>query len=495
MKNPTTTNAWNNLEKYSTQNVERLTKSEFNCTTKVGGVSFDYSRNAINSDIFSELVELSKEVDFNQAKRNCFTGSIFNFTEGRAVLHTALRSADLVDESIKSEIDGAKQKVKNFSEKVISGEWKGYTGKAITTIVNIGIGGSDLGPKMIVNALAKYRNHLNYHFVSTIDADYLEDLSNKIDIETTLFVIVSKSFTTAETFSIAEELLKPYRSQNIDISQNVVAVSAKPDKAIAYGIAPENILPMWDWVGGRFSLWSSVGVSIALLLGYDNFEKLLQGAAVMDNHFYNAVPEENTPLIGGLLSIWYSNFLGCQSEAVVAYSAYLDLLVPYLQQVFMESNGKNIDRNGKEIEYTTGNVLWGGIGTEVQHAFMQLIHQGKYLIPVDFIGINKIKSKNAKLHNMFNANLNGQIEALYKGRSIDQVNNDVPENIKPYKTFAGSKPTTKIMLDELNPENLGTLIAYYEHRVFVQGVIWNINSYDQFGVELGKELANKLIDK
>jgi glucose-6-phosphate isomerase len=372
--------------------------------------------------------------------------------------------------------------------------------------VNIGIGGSDLGPAMLADALAYYQNHLNVHFVSNVDGDHVQEVLKKVHPETTLFVIVSKTFTTQETLSNAQTIREWFlkAGSEADIAAHFVAVSTNLQRVQAFGIAPENIFPMWDWVGGRFSLWSAVGLSIALVIGYEHFEKLLDGATEMDAHFSSAPFEENMPVIMALLSIWYNNFYGSESEALIPYTQYLQKLAPYLQQGIMESNGKSMGRDGQPVNYQTGTIIWGEPGTNSQHAFFQLIHQGTKLIPTDFIGFKKSLHGNTDHHDKLMANFFAQTEALLMGKTAAQVSAEFEAQhitrekaafLLPYKVFAGNKPTNTLLIEKLTPSALGSLLALYEHKLFVQGVIWNIFSYDQWGVELGKQLATSILDE
>jgi glucose-6-phosphate isomerase len=452
---------------------------------------------------------LAKEIDLKDAINKQFAGEVINETENRAVLHTALRSnsADelVIDgENIRPEIKAALDKIKEFTEKVISGKWKGYSGKEITDVVNIGIGGSDLGPDMVVEALKFYKKRVNTHFVSNVDGDHVSEVIKTLNPETTLFVIVSKTFTTQETLTnsntIREWFLKS--ASETAIAKHFVAVSTNLESVEAFGIDKENIFPMWNWVGGRFSLWSAVGLSISLSVGFDNFKALLDGAEEMDIHFATEEFDKNIPVVLALLSIWYNNFYKAETEVVLPYSQYLSKLPSYLQQAIMESNGKSIDRNGDAIDYETGTIVWGSTGTNMQHAFMQLVHQGTKLIPADFIGYKESLYGLTDHHKKLMANFNGQIEALAFGKTKEEVhlelkfsgNKDKISKLLPYKVFEGNRPSNSIMFDKLSPKSLGKLIAMYEHKIYVQGIIWNIFSYDQFGVELGKELANKLLN-
>ena len=513
--NPTKTKAWKKLqEHHKTMQSFNLKKAfqdsnrKSNFTFKENDFSIDFSKNLITKETLSLLINLAKETELKDAIDKQFTGKAINETEKRAVLHTALRdlsnnSVFVNGEDVKPVIKNSLLKIKEFSETVISGKLKGYTGKAFTDIVNIGIGGSDLGPKMVVESLQFYKNHLTTHFVSNIDGDHVQEVIKKLNPETTLFVIVSKTFTTQETLTNATTIQKWFlkNATKEDIKHNFVAVSTNLEKVKAFGIAPNNIFTMWNWVGGRFSLWSAVGLSIALSVGYNKFEALLKGANKMDIHFKNTPFDKNIPVLAALVSIWYNNFYLSESEAVLPYTQYLDSFPSFLQQLSMESNGKSVDRNGDKIDYQTGNIIWGSTGTNIQHAFMQLIHQGTKLIPVDFIGFEKSLYGNKEHHKKLMANFYAQADALAYGKTKESVhldlktngNLDVIEQLLPFKIFKGNKPSTTILFNKLTPENIGALIAFYEQKTFVQGVIWNIYSFDQFGVELGKELANKFL--
>tara|TARA_B100000787_G_scaffold102280_1_gene75649 strand:- start:25186 stop:26757 length:1572 start_codon:yes stop_codon:yes gene_type:complete len=516
--NPTKTKAWKKLEAHFLEMNSFSIKSEFKKTPNrkkefslvFNDLFLDFSKNRITQETINLLVELANEVELKDAIDKYFSGDIINVTENRAVLHTALRSNSdeevLVDnKDIKPEIKKALRKIRAFSNKVISGDWKGYTGKKITDLVNIGIGGSDLGPDMIVEALQFYKNHLTTHFVSNIDGDHVSEVLKKLDPETTLFVIVSKTFTTQETITNANTIKNWFLSSasQFDIAKHFVAVSTNLDAINAFGIDPKNIFPMWNWVGGRFSLWSSVGLSISLSIGFDNYRSLLDGAEKMDIHFKNSEFDKNIPVILALLSIWYNNFHNAESEAILSYTQYLTKLAPYLQQAIMESNGKSVDRNGDVIDYQTGTIVWGSSGTNMQHAFMQLVHQGTKLIPSDFIGYETSLYGLTDHHQKLMANYYAQTNALAFGKSKEEVHLDLKfsgdqskiNELMPYKIFEGNRPSNAILFKKLTPESLGELIAMYEHKIFVQGVIWNIFSYDQFGVELGKELAKQILSK
>ena len=470
----------------------------------------DISKNRIDQKGFDLLHELAKESGLTEAIKAQFSGATINSTENRAVLHSALRTLKkdpiLVEgKNILVEIEAAQNKMFAFCEKVISGDWKGYSGKPITHVVNIGIGGSDLGPAMVVEALAHYQNQLEVRFVSNVDGDHHVEVLKGLNPETTLFVVVSKTFTTQETLSNANSIRQWFLSQAPEsgIAQHFVAVSTNLEKIKAFGIDPENTFPMSDWVGGRFSLWSTVGLSICLAVGPDHFKALLRGAGKMDLHFQETPFKQNIPVVLGLLSIWYNNLWGAESEAIIPYTEYLKNLPAYLQQGIMESNGKYVGRDGKPVDYQTGTIIWGASGTNAQHAFFQLIHQGTKLIPADFIGFKKSLNGNTDHQNKLLANFIAQTEALMTGKTKDQVmaelqNSGLSESqqreLAPFKVFEGNKPTNTILIEQLTPENLGALIALYEHKIFVQGVLWNIYSYDQWGVELGKQLATKVLD-
>jgi len=515
--NPTSTGAWQKLNQHFTQ-IQNVSMSEMFVHDKARAEKFhiqwndflvDYSKNRINQETLSLLQDLAKEVNLKDAIAAYFGGENINQTENRAVLHTALRSPEnstvLVDgKNVLPEIFEVKNKVKDFSNGVISGARKGFTGKTFTDVVNIGIGGSDLGPAMVVEALQFYKNHLNVHFVSNVDGDHVNEIIKKLNPETTLFVIVSKTFTTQETLSNAETIRTWFlkSAKQDDVAKHFVAVSTNIQKTTEFGINPDNIFPMWDWVGGRFSLWSAVGLSISLAVGFENFDDLLKGANEMDEHFKNVSFDKNIPVVLALLSIWYNNFFGAESEALIPYTQYLQKLAPYLQQGIMESNGKSIGRDGKPVNYQTGTIIWGEPGTNSQHAFFQLIHQGTKLIPTDFIGFVKPLYGNEDHHNKLMSNFFAQTEALLNGKTEAQVKAEFEKQglpaetasfLLPFKVFSGNKPTNTILIQKLTPKSLGSLVAMYEHKIFVQGIIWNIFSYDQWGVELGKQLANSIL--
>jgi glucose-6-phosphate isomerase len=469
----------------------------------------DYSKNLLDEETIELLTSLAEESGLHQAIKAYFKGGKINKTENRAVLHTALRqlkpSPIMVDgEDIIPKIEIVKKQMYDFAHRVISGRWKGHTGKAITQVVNIGIGGSDLGPAMVTEALEFYSNHLQLTFVSNIEGDHVEEVIKKVDPETTLFVIVSKSFTTQETLNNANTIRKWFLNHGPEsaISHHFVAVSSNLEKVTDFGITAENIFPMNDWVGGRFSLWSSVGLSICLAIGPKNFEDLLQGAGKMDQHFRTADFKENIPVILALITIWYNNFWEVETEAIIPYSQYLRNLPAYLQQAIMESNGKGVDQNGKPVDYQTGNIIWGASGTNAQHAFFQLMHQGTKMIPADFIGFAKPLHDGNDHQDKLMSNFFAQTQALMQGKNAETVRKELNEQGKshkqieallPFKIFEGNRPSNTLFIEQLTPANLGSLIALYEHKIFVQGIIWNIYSYDQWGVELGKQLANNIL--
>jgi glucose-6-phosphate isomerase len=517
--NPTKTLAWQNLQKHFQEMNTASMKDMFaNDITRTSKFNFqwndflvDYSKNIIDQETMSLLLELAKEVHLEEAIAQYFGGDIINQTENRAVLHTALRAKETavinVDGvNVMPEVFEVKNKIKNFTNEVVSGNRKGYTGKPFTDIVNIGIGGSDLGPVMVVEALQYYKNHLNVHFVSNVDGDHVNEVIKKLNPETTLFVIVSKTFTTQETLTNSETIKEWFlkSASQEDVAKHFVAVSTNLQKVTEFGINPDNVFPMWDWVGGRFSLWSAVGLSISLAVGFDNYDELLSGANEMDEHFKTTDFDNNIPVVLALLSIWYNNFFGAESEALIPYTQYLQKLAPYLQQGTMESNGKSVGRDGKQVDYQTGTIIWGEPGTNSQHAFFQLIHQGTKLIPTDFIGFVKPLYGNEDHHDKLMSNFFAQTEALMNGKTKEQVQAEFDKQglseekakyLLPFKVFSGNKPTNTILIQKLTPKSLGSLVALYEHKIFVQGIIWNIFSYDQWGVELGKQLANSILDE
>lgn len=491
--NPITTEAWKKLQAHFELTKDVKMQDQFAAdsgradTMKIEwrDFYFDYSKNRVSAKTIELLLELATEVKLKEAIDKQFSGERINQTENRAVLHTALRDF----ENMKPEVKETLQQMKHFSEEIISGNWKGFTGKVITTIVNIGIGGSDLGSNMVTEALSYYKNHLTTHYISNVDGDHVMETLKKLDSETTLFIIVSKTFTTQETLTNATTIRDWFleKASKDDIAKHFVAVSTNLHAVKDFGIDSENIFPMWEWVGGRFSLWSVVGLSTCCAIGYNHFEALLKGANEMDKHFRESDFKENIPIIMALLSIWYANFFTSETEAVIPYSQYMTKLIPYLQQAVMESNGKSVDRNGDLIEYQTGTIVWGNTGTNSQHAFFQLLHQGTKLIPTDFIAFSQSLYGEEDHQNKLLANFFAQTEGLLQGTEDVSVENN-------FKKFDGNRPSNSILIKKLTPKNFGSLIALYEHKLFSQGIIWNIFSYDQWGVELGKKLAENTLE-
>jgi len=514
--NPIKTESWTKLKTHfneiENKEIKNLLSSRSNPSSfnlEWNDFNIDISKNRVDNTTLNLLLDLAKECKLDDAIAKQFNGSVINETEKRAVLHTAVRA----DGNEKINVDGqnvipsileTRNKIKSFTNDVISGNLKGYSNKPFTDVVNIGIGGSDLGPVMVVEALKHYSSRLKPHFVSNVDGDHVLEIIKDLNPETTLFVIVSKTFTTQETISNANTI-KNWLISKLDknaISKHFAAVSTNLIEIENFGINSKMVFSMNDWVGGRFSLWSSVGLSISLAVGYENFNKLLSGANKMDNHFQNTKLENNIPVVLALLSIWYNNFFECETEAVIPYTQYLSRLPAYLQQAIMESNGKSVDRCGNPVKYQTGNIIWGDTGTNSQHAFFQLIHQGTKLIPCDFIGFKKPLFKENTQHDKLMSNFFAQTEALMMGKSEKTVVNELKNaglseheinSLKTFKIFEGNRPTNTFVIDQLTPESLGSLIAMYEHKIFVQGIIWNIYSYDQWGVELGKQLASKVL--
>ncbi|MDW9382079.1 glucose-6-phosphate isomerase [Chryseobacterium sp. JV558] len=514
--NPTQTNSWKALDEhfggndFDLRSLFHYNPNRFNeFSLQKDNYLFDYSKNLIDSRTKDLLLQLAEESQLKDAISKMFSGDKINETEGRAVLHTALRDFSdreiLVDsENIKPQIKRVLDHMKSFSEKIISGEHKGFSGKEITDVVNIGIGGSDLGPVMVCSALKHFKTRLDVHFVSNVDGNHIAEVVKNLNPETTLFIIASKTFTTQETMTNANSakdwFLKAGKQE--DVAKHFVALSTNIEEVKKFGIAEENIFEFWDWVGGRYSLWSAIGLSIVLSVGYENFEQLLRGAYDTDQHFQTADFSENIPVLMGLLGIWYRNFYAATTYAILPYSQYLDRFAAYLQQGDMESNGKCVDRNGEFVEYETGPIIWGEPGTNGQHAFYQLIHQGTELIPADFIAYTKSPNKVSDHQDKLLANFFAQTEALAFGKLEEEVEEELRnagksdeeiDRLINFKVFHGNTPTNSILFKELTPFSLGQLIALYEHKIFVQGVIWNIFSFDQFGVELGKVLANKIL--
>ncbi len=476
----------------------------------LGDILLDYSKNRINEETIALLIQLARECQLKDAIDAMFNGEKINETEDRAVLHTALRNRSakpvLTDgKDVMPEIQAVLDRMKDFSNRVISGEWKGFTGKEITDVVNIGIGGSDLGPVMVTEGLKAYATRLNMHFVSNVDATQIAETLKTLDPQTTLFLIASKTFTTQETMAnanSAKEWFLKSGAKESDVAKHFAALSTNESGVSAFGIDTKNMFEFWDWVGGRYSLWSAIGLSICLSVGYDHFEELLTGAYEADEHFRNAEFEENIPVIMALLGIWYNNFFEAESSAILPYDQYLHRFAAYFQQGDMESNGKYIDRNGNRVDYETGPIIWGEPGTNGQHAFYQLIHQGTKLIPCDFIAPAISHNPLGKHHQMLLSNFFAQTEALMNGKSESEVVAELKKagkseseinELTPFKVFEGNRPTNSFLIKEITPKTLGTLIALYEHKIFVQGIIWNIFSFDQWGVELGKQLANKIL--
>ena len=516
--NPTTTKSWKKLQAhFQTVKNKRIQEHFQNDPYRFEQFSIqwedflvDFSKNRLTKETLTLLEELANEADLKGAMEAYFGGEAINQTEGRAVLHTALRAPETAQIytdglDVVPEVHAIKAKIRSFCDAVINGEHKGYTGKAITHVVNIGIGGSDLGPAMVTEALAYYKNHLNVQFVSNVEGDHVREVIKTLDPETTLFVIVSKTFTTQETLSNATTIRQWFltHAPEAAVAQHFVAVSTNLEKIAEFGIHADNVFPMKDWVGGRFSLWSAVGLSIALAVGPDHFDALLAGAHKMDEHFKTADFQENIPVVLALISVWYNNFWEAESEAIIPYTQYLRNLPAYLQQGIMESNGKGVDRNGEIIDYQTGTIIWGGSGTNAQHAFFQHIHQGTKLIPADFIGFKTSLYGEEEHQNKLMANFIAQTEALMRGKTPAEAESELKskglaqdeiDTLIPFKVFEGNQPTNTLLIDALTPESVGKLIAMYEQKIFVQGILWNIFSYDQWGVELGKQLANTILN-
>lgn len=517
--NPTTTESWKALESHlheiQDKTIHSLFQHESDRAQKFSLmfddlIYVDYSKNRITTETMSKLHQLANECALNEAIESMFSGQVINETEQRPVLHIALRNRSnspiYVDgKDVMPDVNAVLDKMKQFSEEIISGNWKGYSGKAITDVVNIGIGGSDLGPFMVTEALRPYKNHLNMHFVSNIDGTHLAETLKRVNPETTLFLVASKTFTTQETMTNAHSardwLLKSAKDHSA-VAKHFVALSTNQKEVTQFGIDSRNMFEFWDWVGGRYSLWSAIGLSIVLSIGFEHFEQLLSGAHAMDNHFKTTAHEKNIPITLALIGLWYNNFHHAETEAILPYDQYMHRFSAYFQQGNMESNGKSVDRNGKKVSYQTGPIIWGEPGTNGQHAFYQLIHQGTKLIPCDFIAPaishNPLGDHHAKLLSNFFA----QTEALAFGKSEKEVEqeflsaNKSLEDVKeiiPFKVFEGNRPTNSILMKEITPYSLGTLIAMYEHKIFTQGVIMNIFSFDQWGVELGKQLAGRIL--
>ncbi|MTI21623.1 glucose-6-phosphate isomerase [Fulvivirga sp. RKSG066] len=516
---PTTTNTWKKLQAHFEeiepadmrdmfkQNAERFDQMSL----EFEDILVDFSKNRVTDETMQLLVELAHEIDLKTAIDNMFDGSLINETEGRAVMHTALRNrseqpATIAGDDVMPAVNKVLSQVKVFADKVTKGQWLGFDGQPVKSIVNIGIGGSDLGPVMVTEALKPYKvEGIETYYVSNVDGSHIAEVLKKVDPATTLFMIASKTFTTQETMTNAHSardwFLASGGSEN-DIKKHFVAISTNQKSVEEFGIDSENMFEFWDWVGGRYSLWSSIGLSIACTIGYDRFEELLEGAFAMDEHFKHTTFDKNIPVILALLGVWYNNFFDAESHAILPYDQYMHRFAAYFQQGDMESNGKSIDRNGKKVSYQTGPIIWGEPGTNGQHAFYQLIHQGTKLIPCDFLAPANSHNKIGDHHQKLLANFFAQTEALMNGKAREQVLEEfkaegLEENkanqLLPYKVFEGNRPTNSILFKKLTPHTLGSLIAMYEHKIFVQGAIWNIFSFDQWGVELGKQLAKKIL--
>ncbi|WP_041740057.1 glucose-6-phosphate isomerase [Echinicola vietnamensis] len=516
--NPTQTAAWKKLSQLADQKKSQTIQSLFADSSRFDKFSarfedilVDYSKNRVDDEVLSTLFELAKETELTSAIEAMFTGGHINQTEDRAVLHTALRNrsnnpVEVDGKDVMPEVNAVLEQMKVFADKVNSGAWKGFSGKPIKSLVNIGIGGSDLGPVMVTEALKPYQNEqLDIHFVSNVDGTHMAETLKKVDPETTLFFIASKTFTTQETMTnahTARSWFLDHAKDEAAVAKHFVALSTNAEAVSAFGIDTDNMFAFWDWVGGRYSLWSAIGLPIACAIGFDNFEKLLEGAHAVDKHFRGTDFESNIPVILALIGIWNTNFLGAASEAILPYDQYLHRFAAYFQQGNMESNGKYVSRNGEKVDYTTGPIIWGEPGTNGQHAFYQLIHQGTHLIPCDFIAPAISHNPVGDHHPKLLSNFFAQTEALMNGKSLEEVKEELTKagksaaeiaKLAPHKVFEGNRPTNSILVKKVDPYTLGCLVAMYEHKIFVQGVIWNIFSFDQWGVELGKVLAKKIL--
>lgn len=517
--NPTQTAAWQALQKHFDEmkdvTIADLFAKDGDRFSKFSAtfddqMLVDYSKNRITEETLAKLQDLAKECDLAGAIKSMFSGEKINRTENRAVLHVALRNRSntpiLVDgKDVMPEVNAVLEKMKTFSQAIISGEWKGYTGKAITDVVNIGIGGSDLGPYMVTEALRPYKNHLNMHFVSNVDGTHIAEVLKKVNPETTLFLVASKTFTTQETMTNAHSARDWFLKAAGDekhVAKHFAALSTNAKAVGEFGIDTANMFEFWDWVGGRYSLWSAIGLSIVLSIGFDNFVELLSGAHAMDKHFSTTPAEKNLPVLLALIGIWYNNYFGAETEAILPYDQYMHRFAAYFQQGNMESNGKYVDRNGNVVNYQTGPIIWGEPGTNGQHAFYQLIHQGTKMVPCDFIAPAITHNPLSDHHQKLLSNFFAQTEALAFGKSREVVEQEYRDQGKdpatldyvvPFKVFEGNRPTNSILLREITPFSLGALIALYEHKIFTQGVILNIFTFDQWGVELGKQLANRIL--
>ena len=517
--NPTQTAAWQALQKHFDEmkdvSIAELFAKDGDRFAKFSAtfddqMLVDFSKNRITEETLAKLLDLAKETDLSGAIKSMFSGEKINRTEDRAVLHVALRNRSntpiVVDgKDVMPEVNAVLEKMKSFSEAIISGQWKGYTGKAITDVVNIGIGGSDLGPFMVTEALRPYKNHLNMHFVSNVDGTHIAETLKTLNPETTLFLVASKTFTTQETMTNAHSARDWFLASAVDqkhVAKHFAALSTNGKAVSEFGIDTANMFEFWDWVGGRYSLWSAIGLSIILSVGFDNFVQLLSGAHAMDKHFSTTPAEKNLPVLLALIGIWYNNFYGTETEAILPYDQYMHRFAAYFQQGNMESNGKYVDRNGNKVAHQTGPIIWGEPGTNGQHAFYQLIHQGTKVVPCDFIAPAITHNPLTDHHPKLLSNFFAQTEALAFGKSREVVEQEYRDQGKdpatldyvvPFKVFEGNRPTNSILLREITPYSLGALIALYEHKIFTQGAILNIFTFDQWGVELGKQLANRIL--
>ncbi|MEQ6280718.1 glucose-6-phosphate isomerase [Kluyvera huaxiensis] len=517
--NPTQTAAWQALQKHFDEmkdvTIAELFAKDGDRFAKFSAtfddqMLVDFSKNRITEETLAKLLDLAKETDLSGAIKSMFSGEKINRTEDRAVLHVALRNRSntpiVVDgKDVMPEVNAVLEKMKSFSEAIISGQWKGYTGKAITDVVNIGIGGSDLGPFMVTEALRPYKNHLNMHFVSNVDGTHIAETLKTLNPETTLFLVASKTFTTQETMTNAHSARDWFLASAVDqkhVAKHFAALSTNGKAVSEFGIDTANMFEFWDWVGGRYSLWSAIGLSIILSVGFDNFVELLSGSHAMDQHFSTTPAEKNLPVLLALIGIWYNNFYGTETEAILPYDQYMHRFAAYFQQGNMESNGKYVDRNGDKVAHQTGPIIWGEPGTNGQHAFYQLIHQGTKVVPCDFIAPAITHNPLTDHHPKLLSNFFAQTEALAFGKSREVVEQEYRDQGKdpatldyvvPFKVFEGNRPTNSILLREITPYSLGALIALYEHKIFTQGAILNIFTFDQWGVELGKQLANRIL--
>jgi glucose-6-phosphate isomerase len=511
--------AWPNLEKLAAKmsgihmrelfakDPERFARF----SVRFGDLLFDYSKNRVETETMEQLLALAAQAGLAKRIEEMFSGEKINTTEQRAVLHVALRNRsnrpiNVDGEDVMPKVNAVLKQMRTFSEAVRSGSWKGFSGKRITDVVNIGIGGSDLGPKMVCQALTPYAGtDLAVHFVSNVDGTDIAETLKRVKPETTMFLVASKTFTTIETMTNAQTARGWFLDAAGDeshVAKHFVALSTNTEEVVRFGIDPENMFEFWDWVGGRYSLWSAIGLSIALYVGMDNFEALLEGAHQADAHFRKTPFAENIPVLMAMLGVWYNNFLGAQSHAILPYDQYLRFFADYFQQGDMESNGKSVDRDGEPVDTETGPVIWGQPGTNGQHAFYQLIHQGTKLIPCDFLTAARSHNDIGRHHQILVSNYFAQSEALMRGQTRDEVRTalaatgvkgDQLELLAAAKTFSGNRPSSSFLYPQLDPQTLGTLIAFYEHKIFTQGVVWNLNSFDQMGVELGKVLAKSIL--